>query len=247
MSLHNTLKNTWYMRLKQQRDERDVAPSMFALSIPSIQKTADTIASKKHHPELAPSDLKTASMTEGDYIKANVGTHKNSYTPKERSKILASFKVDMGTDNASAGSAEPEGATTETPDEFLRPHSEALTATNDALQLLAENDVGKKAIYEPMNELYTQIELGITLEATRKGATILVNGENLEKVNDLDLLKEIKKRMTALSKAPQLTKNVKANTATGAMARKGLALARVKSDLGKITNQIKRIEAREEA
>jgi hypothetical protein len=41
----------------------------------------------------------------------------------------------------------------------------------------------------------------------------------------------------------QLTKSIKANRAAGVEGRKGLALARVKTDMGRVVAQIKKLEA----
>lgn len=84
MSLHSLLKDTWYMKLKAQREARDMKPSEMAFKKEAIDARADNVINHSHHKMVGSDTIETYKMDDGAYLKKKAGVeHKTSnFTPR---------------------------------------------------------------------------------------------------------------------------------------------------------------------
>lgn len=265
MSLHSLLKDTWYMKLKAKKEAMINAPSEFALRVPAIDKRNDNLLKQGHNVVVPRNTLHTYSQTQGDYIKQNTVNHMehkvSNFTPKflallrksspaSRNPTADDVPVEGGAEGdaetvavgdgeasvGSAGGAEggSVGSAGDAEGASVGGAGSDIARALATLSVPPEATSGDKTVFEPVALVY--MELGIPLVLTdtgRQGASRRLLGKPLESFNkDTDgnakTIKRVKDAVIALS-------DMKSGL-TGSFEK------RVKSDLQKVTEVLKRID-----
>lgn len=260
MSLHSLLKDTWYMKLKAKKEAMNNAPSEFALRVPAIDKRNDNLLKQGHNVVVPRNTLHTYSQTQGDYIKQNTINHMehkvSNFTPKflallrksspaSRNPTADDVPVEGGAEGdavgdgdsvGSAGGAEggsvgsAEGAEGASVGDAGSDIARALATLADP----PEGTSGDKTVFEPIALVYRELGIPLVITSTgRQGATRALLGRPLESfTKDADgnakTIKIVKNTVIALS-------DMKSGL-TGSFEK------RVKSDLIKVTEVLKRID-----
>jgi hypothetical protein len=237
------------MKLKAKREAVNIAPSEFALRVPSIDKRNDNLL-KQGHSVVVPSNiLKTYSQTQGAYIKQH--THNNmehkesNFTPKflallKKSSPASEYPADD--EPPVEGGAEGEGASVgeksegeakegESAEGEAKAKSEKSESVGEDFELFAiappKKPAGDPLVWKPVGEAYTKLKLPVELQQERQGASMLVNGKSLTDQTEADLptLKKVVIKMGTLR-----------DRLDGSFHK------RVKDDVKKIEKAIKRLE-----
>jgi hypothetical protein len=250
MSLHALLKDTWYMKLRAKREAIQVAPSEFALRVPTIDKRNDNLLKQGHHNVTPSNTLHTYSQTNGDYIKQHTHNHAvhtvSNFTPK----FLALLKKSSPADNtgyddeppveggaegeakeASVGSGEGAEGGAEGAESAEGEDLEIDLKTPPTAEGGKSISAGSPLVWKPVGEAYDKLNLGIELHAERQGASMIVMGKALNEYGgaDADVLPELKEILQKLSTLQE--------RATGVFAK------RIKDDRAKIVKTVNRIKA----
>ena len=265
MSLHSLLKDTWYMKLKAKREATTNTPSEFALRVPAMEKRNDNLLKQVHNVVVPSNTMQTYSLTQGDYIRKHTANHMEHKVSNFTPKFLALLKksspasrnptddeppVEGGIDGEGdaetvAVGGEGEGSSVASARAEGEGEGAGAESVGDSgsdvarvLESLSSPPLGAtsgdKAVFEPIALAYR--ELGIPLEITatgRQGASRTLLGRPLESFKkDSDgipkTIKKVKDAVYAIS-----------NMKTGLS---GSFEKRVKSDLQKVTEVLKRID-----
>jgi hypothetical protein len=257
------------MKLKAKREAVTNAPSEFALRVPAMEKRNDNLLKQVHNVVVPSNTMQTYSLTQGDYIRKHTANHMehkvSNFTPKFLALLKKSSPASKNpTDDEPPveGGAEGEGdAETEAvggegssvvydgegsdgtsagvSDLVEAEGVESAGGTAIALALESLSDPpsgtsGDKAVFEPIAKAY--LELGIPLKITstgRQGASRSLLGKPLE--NFTKEVDGIPKTIKKIKDAIYLMTDMKSGL-TGSFEK------RVKADIGKVTEVLKRID-----
>jgi hypothetical protein len=251
------------MKLKAKREATTNTPSEFALRVPAMEKRNDNLLKQVHNVVVPSNTLHTYSQTQGAYIKQHTANHMehkvSNFTPKflallKKSSPASKYPADdeppveggidgdgvegegssvaVGGEGSVAveGAEGAEGAGAES----VGDSGSDIARVLESLSSPPDGTSGDKAVFEPIALAYRELGIPLQITATgRQGASRTLLGRPLE---------SFKKESDGI---PKTIKKVKDAVYALSDIKSGLSGSfekRVKSDLQKVTEVLKRID-----
>jgi hypothetical protein len=252
------------MKLKAKREATTNTPSEFALRVPAMEKRNDNLLKQVHNVVVPSNTMQTYSLTQGDYIRKHTANHMEHKVSNFTPKFLALLKksspasrnptddeppVEGGIDgdaetvavggegSVASARAEGEGEGVEGAGvgaESVGDSGSDIARVLESLSSPPDGTSGDKAVFEPIALAYRELGIPLQITATgRQGASRTLLGRPLE---------TFKKESDGI---PKTIKKVKDAVYALSDMKSGLSGSfekRVKSDLQKVTEVLKRID-----